>query len=531
MIYSGLPVLSQLKSKPRNRYYSAAGRMAISAVIVSAALFVIVGCTRKVEEITADELRAHVSYLASDALQGRYTGTPGVTEAEEYIADFFEGLGLTPLPGEDDFFLEFQLHSFTYDRNKTGLTINGVDYTLGEGFRPFRFSADGSIESEIIFAGYGITAPEYNYDDYAGLDVAGKIVVVMRHEPDETGTGDRFDGPTHTRHAYFKTKAENAAAHGAAGMLLYTDPLHHGEDDDLRVVPAYSFVDTRPDPRRISEPPVAGGFIAFHISRKVASALLPGVDLSSLQAAVDAGQEIEGFLGEHLRVTARMSQTIDTNGQTVSARDVAAFLPGTAADKGEWIVVGAHHDHIGAYAGEGDTVFNGADDNASGVAGVLELAEQFTANPAQRPMVFMTFSAEEIGLFGSYALDRYDLIDLKKVGFMLNLDMIGRNPETPVEIYGDGLAEGLTDLVLEANSEPALDISLQGSEYVPFSDIAVFHDNRIPFLMIFTGEHPDYHGTGDHWEKLDYDRMEKLLILSYDILDLAAGAERLPRYK
>jgi Zn-dependent M28 family amino/carboxypeptidase len=121
-------------------------------------------------------------------------------------------------------------------------------------------------------------------------------------------------------------------------------------------------------------------------------------------------------------------------------------------------------------------------------------------------------------------------MDLGNIGFMLNLDMIGRNSESPVEIYGDGLAEGLTELVETANEKHELRLALQGKKFEPFSDIAVFHDNRIPFLMFFTGAHPDYHGTGDHAEKLDYRRMEKLLRLSYDILDLAAGAERLPMF-
>ncbi|MBN1685883.1 MAG: M28 family peptidase, partial [Spirochaetales bacterium] len=474
------------------------------------------------EEITAFELSSHVQYLASDALQGRYTGTPGIGDAERYIADVFAGLGLSPLPGEEDFFLEFDLKSTSYDPEETVLLLDGTGYALGEDFRPFPFSADGIVESEVVFAGYGITAPEYRYDDYAGLDVRGKIVLIMRHEPDETGTTGIFEGARQTRHAYFREKAENAAKHGALGMLLYTDPLNHPKGEDLRVSPVYAFTNASGSLRVGSGSPVADGFVAFHVSRPAVQSLLPGVDLEELQKAVDAGQAIPVIREiADLAVTARMVQSTDNTGNTVQARNIAAFLPGRDHAKTEWIVVGAHHDHIGSFTGDGDTIYNGADDNASGVAGLLELAEQFAAYPADRPMAFMTFSAEEIGLFGSYALDRYDLIDFENIGFMLNLDMIGRNPDIPVEIYGDGLAEGLTDLVLEANEKHMLEIDLQGQKYVPFSDIAVFHDNRVPFLMFFTGEHPDYHGTGDHWEKLDYERMEKLIRLSYDILDLA----------
>ena len=496
------------------------------AVISFLVCIALVGCTKKAdEEITAGELRTHVSYLASDPLQGRYTGTPGVAEAEQYIADRFAEIGLSPLPGETDYFLEFELNSVTYDAANTFVSIKGRRYELSEDFKPFYFSDNGEVESEAVFAGYGITAPEYDYNDYDGLDVNGKIVIVMRYEPDwfkETGN---------TKHAYFQTKAENAVAHGAAGMLLYTDPKNKRANEDLRATPAYTFENRHTTGRQDRRTRVAEGFVAFHVSSAIASALLPDIPLSDLQRAVDSRQPIPEIIKDmNHRATIGMKQTPTVPGNIVGARNVAAFLPGTGSKDDEWIVVGAHHDHIGSYTGSGDTIYNGADDNASGVAGVLELAEQFTIHPPERSMVFITFSAEEIGLFGSYALDTFDLIELDKVGFMLNLDMIGRNPELPVEIYGDGLAEGLTDLVRKANKEHRVSLALQGRKYEPFSDIAVFHDNRIPFIMFFTGVHSDYHGIGDHADKLDYPRMEKILRLSYDILDLAAGAERLPRF-
>lgn len=388
----------------------------------------------------------------------------------------------------------------------------------------------------MFFAGYGITAPEYGYDDYAGLDVKGKIVLVLRYEPVDEDNPGYFEGERHSRHAYFITKAKNAVAHGALGLLLFTGPSHYTIDEDLRPRPAYTFTNAQKPASRRADDHVADGFVAFHISRSTASAILQDVDLSKLQAEVDSGEPITEIVGvdsglPELRGNwARMIQAKSSSGSVVDARNVAAFLPGTGDEDEDWIVVGAHHDHIGSFAGSGDTIYNGADDNASGVAGVLELAEQFAQAAPRRSMVFITFSAEEIGLFGSYALDAYDLIDLDRVGFMLNLDMLGRNPDTPVEIYGDGLAEGLTDLVKTANQEHQVRLAFQRKRYEPFSDIAVFHDNRIPFLMFFTGEHPDYHGTADHADKLHYFRMEKILRLSYDILDLAAGAERLPNF-
>ena len=177
----------------KRKYCSPARFSQIGAVLLAVS-GIFTACSNRVpEEITAAELREHVDFLASDNLAGRFTGTAGIEEAEQYIAEAFGRMGLSPLPGEDDFFLEFDLLAAAYDRDRTGLGINGKTYTSGEDFRPFPFSSEGSVEAEVVFAGYGITAPEYKYDDYAGLDVEGKIVLIMRHEPDETGKIDLLD--------------------------------------------------------------------------------------------------------------------------------------------------------------------------------------------------------------------------------------------------------------------------------------------------------------------------------------------------
>jgi hypothetical protein len=508
--------------------------------VVFAATLSAAACSKEAKEsISANELRMHVEYLASDALGGRFTGTAGVAAAEDYIAGEFARIGLLPLPEEEDYFLDFELDSASFDSSGTFLNIDESTFFFGKDFKPFPFSSEGEISAPVVFAGYGITAPEYDYDDYKNLDVEGKIVIVMRHEPDEAGTTGRFDGKRHTTHAYFRTKAENALAHGAIGMLLYTDPLHHDADDDLRIMPVYAFTNDGTGDEasagarsRFSGKPVAEGFVAFHISRSAAGALLPGKNLVDLQKEVDSGSSVADLSGGDFGPSmVQMGQRVDFSGRRVQARNVAGFLPGRQKGNGDWILIGAHHDHIGSFEGEGDTIYNGADDNASGVAGVIELAEQFASNPPERSMVFLTFSAEEIGLFGSYALEKNDLLDLGRIGFMLNLDMIGRNPGDSISVYGDGLAAGLTDLVIQANEKPLLDLDLRGKEYEPFSDIAVFHDNRVPFLMMYTGEHADYHGIADHAEKLDFSRMEKLVRLSYDILDLVADADEFPDFE
>ena len=488
---------------------------------------VLTGCTRLEDPaISAGDLQKHVDYLASDELRGRYIGTEGIAAAERYISERFAHYGLKPLPGEDDYFLEFDLSYRSYEGERTFLRNEDTSYSHGVDFKPFNFSGTGEVTAPVVFAGYGITAPEYDYDDYVGLDVEGKIVLIMRHEPHERSDAGRFNGRRFTPHAYFRSKAQNAAAHGAVGMLLYTDPRHNDTGEDLRTPPVIAFTKDAPGP--VNGETIAENFLALQISRATAAALAGGADLTAIQESIDAGTPVSelGSLDDPL-TSVTMSLYVEDNPQQLPARNVAAFLPARDGEQRSWIVVGAHHDHIGSYDGEGDTIYNGADDNASGVAGVLELAEQFSASPPERSIVFITFSAEEAGLFGSYALDRLELIDLDRVGFMLNLDMIGRNSGDAVQIYGDGFTEGLADAVREANSIHGLPIDLMGTRYTPMSDMAVFHDRGIPFLMLFTGEHEDYHGTGDHSGKLDFARMEKLVGLSYDILDRVAGSDRL----
>ena len=192
-----------------------------------------------ITSITPADLRSHAGYLASDELAGRMTGTEGIGRAEQYIADAFSRFGLQPLPGDDDHFIDFSLYHKGYDSTGTftDITVQGQTYhgEAGVGVKPFFFSGEGQHEAELIFVGYGITASEYAYDDYEGLDVKGKLVLMLRHEPNNDDPDSSFKGTSFTRHAYFVTKAKNAQAHGAAGMILFTDPLWQGGVDDLRL--------------------------------------------------------------------------------------------------------------------------------------------------------------------------------------------------------------------------------------------------------------------------------------------------------
>ena len=488
------------------------------------------------DSIRAEDLRRNVRSLASDSLLGRETGEPGVRKAERLIAKEFKKMGLSPLPGHDDYFIDFALYRRGYDPGGTDLALELGGRVkrsrLGKRFRPFSFSDEGSVEAPVVFAGYGITAPEHDHDDFEGLDVEGKIVLILRHEPGENDPDSSFAGTDSTRYAQFRSKAENASEHGAVGMLLVTDPLHHDPHEDLRVGGAMRLN----PPERSSEsaePDASEPFVAMHISQDLASSIVSsaGHSLAQMQRAVDDGSSPAEFPLPD--VVASMGVLRSEKSEEVEARNVAAFLEGRDPDlKDEWIVIGGHHDHIGGYQGEGDTVFNGADDNASGTSGVLALAQAFAESAARprRSIAFITFSGEEKGLLGSRALVAQKQIPIERVVFMLNLDMIGRNPDQEVELYGDGFVKGLREVVEAANRDVGLPLEFGGAAYAGNSDHDSFYEKDIPFMFFFTGVHDDYHQLGDHPDKLDYERMESILALAYDIVDRLAESDASPSF-
>jgi hypothetical protein len=505
--------------------------------------------------IRLTDLRREVNALAADALGGREVGGEGIARAEARIARTFAALGLKPLPGRRGFYQVFSLYRTGFPAAGTALTLRtpaGEFSGLpGKDFRPFEFSGSGEHIAPVVFAGYGITAPEYDYDDYAGLEVAGRFVLVLRHEPGNTDSRSRFQGKANTRHAFFLAKAENARRRGAAGLLLVDDPLGSGEED-LSLQASWSL---EPPAGGAEEPGRLGGFLAAHLSRDLAEKLLAGVEsretpplgLRGLQQAVDAGARPAGFALEGAQAILRVP-VLET--RRLQARNVVGFLEGRdPAVRNQWLLIGAHHDHLGATNEPGDAIYNGADDNASGVAGVLALARLFARSGAWRPedpalagrrpaqgrlpprrsLVFATFSAEEQGLFGAQVLSG----ELSGPGSqgrlmrMLNLDMIGRNPDDPVRILANDPGADLHRIVKTAAAAlpvlPAPTLSWGGNEMA--SDHAAFFRRGTPYLFFFTGLHPDYHGVDDEAERLSYPRLAEVVRLAWRVASLLADAD------
>jgi hypothetical protein len=345
---------------------------------------------------------------------------------------------------------------------------------------------------EVVFAGYGITAPEHEYDDYEGIDVEGKAVLVFRHEPREEDMDSGWKGAGNTNHSYFQTKLSNAKEHGAVALLFVNGPLHHDPEKD-----PLSSLSTSVG-RNETVPMV-------HIRKSVADQLLSrsGLDLLELQEKID----------KHVKPSSRrLSGTrIDLKaeiGDVAKARNVMALLEGSDPRlKDEVVVIGAHYDHLGlgAYGSRArdrrGEVHNGADDNASGSLGVIELAEAIVQGGLRpkRSVLFQLYDAEEKGLIGSRHYVDNPVIPLEKTSAMINMDMIARVSNNRCGINGTGSGEEWEDIlkIAEAGSPVTFDHSAGGSGG---SDHASFMRKNIPVVFFFSGMHPEYHTPDDDVE-------------------------------
>jgi hypothetical protein len=460
-------------------------------------------------EIQQHDLTRRVEELASDEYGGRMVGTEGIRKAEKYIASEYRRLGLKTLTELDSYFQEFTLYRSGFDYSSTFLRAEGGSYRGGGDVVPFSFSGSAELDRETVFAGYGITAPEYGYDDYAGLDVDGKLVFVFRHEPGEEDPASPFDGREHSKHATFASKTENAFRHGAAGIILITDPLHHEELTVIPPVPSFSRNRNSGYRRQHGNPDIPGTFPAVMISERAAGPFISAWgSLEEIQRQLEDGIPPAEMKLDPIQVVLRVNRYSEP--VPVTARNVAGYIPGTGDD---WIILGAHHDHLGSFSGAGDTVYNGADDNASGTAAVLETAEYLASLPEEEfthNVLFITFSAEEQGLFGSRHFVESGIIDTEDIRMMINLDMIGRNPNRPLRVSAGRNSPVSVKETEAAAEEAGLRITMNSDPSGSPSDHLPFHRKGIGIISLHSGLHSDYHQVDDHPGKLSYGRMEQI---------------------
>ena len=469
-------------------------------------------------DIAAADIRAEVEWLADPSRDGRMTGTPGAQASAEFLAGYLGGVGLQPLGG--DYFQPFEFDAgVKLVAEKNALAVNGRAFPLDTDFRPIAFSDSGEAEGDVVFAGYGLSVPDdgkgAGYNSYEGLDVKDKIVLILRYVPESVDAKRRAQL---NRYAGLRYKAMMARERGAKAVLFVNGP-------------------SSPQPGELvaltGDGALAGsGVMAASISGRTADALLGPKSLKDLQAALDTeNPHAEGaFVLSKVRV--KLSTGIEHVKKT--DRNVIAVLPPVGTD--EYIVVGAHYDHLGRggagssleRAGEEGRVHAGADDNASGTAVVMEIAASLARTPAtfRRGIVFALWSGEEIGIIGSAAFCAKPPVPLGKIAAYINFDMVGRLQENRLTLQGVGSSKVWRRLIEKRNVAAGFNLTLQDDPYLP-TDTTSFYPKRIPVLNFFTGAHEDYHRPTDTAEKLDYAGAERIAKFAQQIvLDVAMAPER-----
>ena len=453
-----------------------------------------------------------IKYLASDELKGRLTGSPELEKAAAFVAAKFREFGLQPLHGTS-YYQPFPAVTAAHlgAGNRLRYSVDGHSTAIaGQDFTPLYFSAPGKFSGGLVFAGYGITAADLHYDDYAGLDVKGKLVLILRHEPQEKDEHSVFDGTKLTGHALFSSKASNAKMHGAAGVLLISDAANHpGEADDL---PKFAGEDGPED---------AGiPFVQLKAETVRPWFAAAGKNLDQLSAAIDKDLKPQSFA---FPASLRVDLAVDVQRETKTVHNVEGYLPG---ETGEYVIVGAHYDHLGLGGAHSlapsmtGSIHPGADDNASGTAGVIELARWFAKQPKQkRGILFLTFAGEEEGLLGSSYYVGHPDLSLDNAVAMINMDMIGRVRDGKIYIGGSDTGTTLRPMLEKITPKYKLQIDYSDGSGYGSSDHTSFTIGKVPVLFFFSGLHGDYHKPSDTWDKIDAPDAAKVLQLVAEVTE------------
>ncbi len=474
------------------------------------------GCRSRQKEIafSPQEYQAHLAYLASDRLEGRGLGSDGIELAAQYIARHFKQCGLEPAGVDGSYFQPFTVRLAASRTNDGRLDVTGADVSPKEGqdFVAFPFSSSDAFEGDVVFAGYGIVNEAKNHDDFAHLDVTGRVVLLLRGEP--PGWADT-EGLEHTPHANFSKKVYNVRERGGVAVLIANQRPEEGKTDEL-------FDWNRPEG---GDPQADFGLPAMHVKRSLADAMLDagGLDsLDALQKRMDDGERVsDGLDGVQV---AGLPGVERANAET---RNVVGIIPGSGLHADEYVVIGAHYDHLGIVVPRktfnspevrGPQIHNGADDNASGTAGVIELARAFSQGPpTDRSLMFITFSGEESGLLGSRYFVKHPPVPVAQMDAMLNMDMIGRLPEDSrkLQVFGKKSGNELEPLLERDAREHGFELKGEAGGFGA-SDHTSFYLEGVPALHFFTGLHKDYHLPSDDADKINAKGATDVLAMVYD---------------
>lgn len=469
-------------------------------------------------EITKEEIYEHIKYLASDKLEGRYPGSTGGTLAMDYLSKEFQTYGLTPF-GDSSYIQPFDMITDLRLGEENSLVISMKDkstqYKTEKDWIPLSYSSSGKMSGYLMFVGYGITAPDLNYDDYKGMLVEGKIVVIMTNSPTSNSKDNKFS----SYESIYK-KIIRARDNKAAGVIVISDPT---SDDNMPKL-VYSLASK------------SSGIPVIKVKREYFENIFKDLkfDLKKVQENIDKNLKPESFALTNY--TANVSVSLEQ----VKARtgNVLGYIEGSdPVLKNEVIVIGGHYDHLGwggensLYEGKEKKIHYGADDNASGTTGVLEIAQKFASNKtaSKRSILFMCFTGEEEGLIGSAYFTNSKLFGKLNIVSMINMDMIGRMENDKLVINGTGTSSDWVKTLDGINKNYNFTMSYIPDGFGP-SDQSSFYAKNIPVLFFFTGLHTDYHKPADTYDKINTTGEEKVARYVYDLVYEIANADKKPEF-
>ncbi len=495
-------------------------------------------------------------------MRGRLTDTEENRASADFIRSRFERMGLKGAGPNGSYFQSYNLMTATLGQpSMNGMEIAAADglvrqLTVGQEFYPHRFSATGTVSGPVVFAGFGISAPHLQYDDYSG-DVKGKIVLVLDHEPGERDPNSPFDGVVTSEPSTPWRKAFAAQEKGAVALLFVADVHNHPGASNFEAT-ARNYWPEKP-PRILNYTLAAWSdrirIPVAQISPAVAASLAAGTGkpFEEIAKGAESSRGTAPLALPGARVTVRTA--VDRH--IVPDRNVVAALEGSDPQlKNEWVIVSAHYDHNGA---DGTQIFNGADDNGSGVVALIEIAEAYAlaAKEGRRPkrsILFASWNSEERGLLGAWAYTEQPLAPLTSIAAVLNMDMIGRNEEIPVgggqrfaglevqtaesnsnalNLMAFSKVPDITAAVEKANGGIGLDLKKRydnnSSNLLRRSDQWPFLQRGVPAMGFITGLHPDYHTQYDRPEKINYVKMEKIARLVHQVSWDIANADAKPK--
>jgi Zn-dependent M28 family amino/carboxypeptidase len=475
-------------------------------------------------QTTAPPIRGHIETLASDRLGGREAGTAGERLAGDYLASELGRLGARPLPGHADMFVPFDFTAGSRDGGSR-VIVGSQSFAAPVDVLALSFSDDGTVSAPVVFAGYGIVVPEsqnFGYDSYATLDVKDKAVVVFRYFPEDA---DRDTRAILARYSDLRYKAMAARQRGARALLVVTGPRSPNAGQTV--------------PMTFDTALAGSGISAASVSGRVAAALFRGGrPLESIQQEFDTGNpHTAGFPLDG--VTIELTTALTREKRT--ARNVVAYIPATTPVSGlekPWVVIGAHYDHLGlgangnslATGSEAGKAHVGADDNASGAAAVLAVAEAVARQPVRRRHLMVAlWSAEEIGLIGSNAFVSAPPIATDQFEAYLNFDMVGRMQDNKLAVQATGSSPLWASVVERANVAAGFNLTLQPDPYQP-TDVQTFNQASVPSLNFTTGAHLDYHRPSDTADKINYEDLERIAGFATTIVARLMALDQVPQF-